>query len=76
MSRPDRIWRTADGRYVGDGHIDAEILAAGPADPAPDDFDLASFEPGPVVAADQAADHRDSIEPVQQPSKRRKPSTD
>lgn len=27
-----RIWRTADGRFVGDGHTDARVLAYGPGD--------------------------------------------
>lgn len=46
-----RIWRTASGSYVGDGHEDAAILAAGPADPLPDDFDPDAFgSTVPVVA--------------------------
>ena len=51
MSRGVRIWRTVDGRYVGDGHLDAAFLAAGIDDPVPADFDEADFEPGPAVAA-------------------------
>ncbi len=39
-----RIWSTADGRYVGDGHLDAAFLASGPADKAPDDFDPETFQ--------------------------------
>lgn len=47
MSAGQRIWRTEDGRYVGDGHADARILAAGPGDDLPDDFDADAFEDGP-----------------------------
>ena len=39
-----RIWSTTDGRYVGDGHLDAAFLAAGPADKQPDDFDPETFQ--------------------------------
>jgi hypothetical protein len=46
-SRPDRIWRTDDGRFVGDGHRDAAVLAAGPSDPVPAGYDPDTFEPGP-----------------------------
>ena len=41
MSLGVRIWRTVDGRYVGDGHLDAAFLAAGIDDPVPADFDEA-----------------------------------
>ena len=41
----ERVWKTADGRYVADGHPDAAVLAAGPADRLPDDFDPSTFEP-------------------------------
>lgn len=53
-----RVWRTADGRYVGDGHLDAEILAAGTGDPRPDDFDAKTFELGPTPA-----DWAEEVEP-------------
>lgn len=32
-----RIWRTADGRHVPDGHPDAAFLAYGPGDQVPKD---------------------------------------
>lgn len=31
-----RIWRTADGRHVADGHVDAAFLAYGEDDDVPD----------------------------------------
>ena len=57
MSRNARIWATADGRYVGDGHLDARVLVAGPDDDAPADFDPATFEPGdqPAEAGEKRA---------------------
>lgn len=39
-----RIWATVDGRYVGDGHVDAALLVAGPADKRPADFDIEAFQ--------------------------------
>ena len=43
--RHPRIWTTSTpGRYVGDAHPDAVLLAAGIADKLPDDFDEAAFE--------------------------------
>ncbi|MBP6728120.1 MAG: hypothetical protein KA129_00740, partial [Microthrixaceae bacterium] len=55
-----RIWSTADGRYVGDGHLDAAFLASGPADKAPDDFDPETFQSAdgtyPLRAAVEAGD--------------------
>lgn len=71
--RPARIWKTADGRYVGDGHRDAELLAAGPADPTPDDFDAATFEPGPNLAPVPEADVED-VEPEPEPEKPAEPA--
>jgi hypothetical protein len=47
-----RIWRTASGGYVGDGHLDAEVLVAGPADPLPADFDPDLFGAGIVPAVE------------------------
>lgn len=32
MNAGQRLWRTADGKLVPDGHPDAETLAYGPAD--------------------------------------------
>jgi len=43
--RHPRVWTTAEaGRYVGDGHPDAVLLAAGVAGTLPTDFDPATFE--------------------------------
>lgn len=59
-----RIWSTADGRYVGDGHLDAAFLASGPADKAPDDFDPETFQSAdgtyPLRAAVEAGDEPES----------------
>lgn len=57
-----RIWRTASGGYVGDGHIDAELLVAGPADPLPADFDPETFEGGTVLVVEDADPDTDGIE--------------
>lgn len=38
----ERIWRTADGRYVADGHPDAAILHAAAGDEIDEDLDFGS----------------------------------
>lgn len=50
-------WRTADGRLVGTGHPDAEILAYPKGDPLPEDVarDLGLLDP-PAKAAVKPAD--------------------
>ena len=59
----ERIWKTADGRYVADGHPEAAILAAGPADRLPDDFDPATFERIPGTSPTAAPEPEPDVEP-------------
>ncbi len=68
-----RVWRTADGRYVYDGHPDAAVLAAAEGDPLPHDFR--------APADDDTDDTADDTEPAKRrrapvADKQRKPTAD
>ena len=56
-----RIWRTADGSYVGDGHPLAAVLAAGVADPLPADFDPELFNGGTVAVVEPAVEVKPAV---------------
>lgn len=63
-----RIWKTSDGRYVGDCHPDAVELVAGPADRQPDDFDPATFEQADGVLGVPAPVDLDDVPAVEDES--------
>lgn len=70
MSWHPRVWTTATpGRYVGDGHPDAVLLAAGSAGQLPADFDVANFEPTSehFDDADEAPADEPEVEQVDAP---------
>lgn len=45
----ERTYRTADGRYVRHGHVDATLLAAIPGGPLPADFNGFADEDAPTI---------------------------
>lgn len=45
----ERTYRTADGRYVRHGHVDATLLAAIPGGPLPADFTGYADEDAPTI---------------------------
>jgi hypothetical protein len=49
MKATERVWRTLDGRYVGEGHFDAAFLAAAVGDELPADFKMVDTPPNKAV---------------------------
>lgn len=68
----ERVWRTVDGRHVGDGHLEAAFLVAAEGDEIPDEVIVEAVpEPAdeapleePATDDDTAAVPADEAEPV------------
>ncbi len=75
-----RVWRTADGRYVYDGHPDAAVLVAAEGDELPHDFRPPRSADADDAAAAKPVDETEPAPPAKRRSrpadKQRKPAAD
>lgn len=73
MKADRHYWRTADGRHVTTGHVDAEILAYPAGDELPDDVarELGLLDPLDPLGPDPDPDPDPEIEVEEKPVTKR-----